>query len=82
VVYLGCSGGASEATEGVYWSVFPVLNLLLSSTFPSLPSKVELDPSLGRSTRAWNAFLDCLGRRAWSWQGFGGISRSGVSQNA
>jgi hypothetical protein len=52
------------------------------STIPSLPSKVGSDPFSGRSTRAWNAFPDCLGHGAQSWRGFGGMLRGGVSQDA
>jgi hypothetical protein len=81
-VVLGGGGGASEPAEGARWSVFPALNPSLSSTFPSLPSKVEVDPSSGRSTRLWYAFPAGLGRGARSWRCFGGILRGGVSQNA
>jgi hypothetical protein len=80
-VYLGGGGSASEGAEGMCWGMFLALNQSLSSTFLCLLSKVEFDPSSGRSIRAWNAFPDCLCHRAWSWRGFGGISHSGVGQN-
>jgi hypothetical protein len=74
----GCCGDAGgPETRG---NAFTMVVSSLPSVLSSPPSKERLFPSLGGSTRAWNAFPEALGRGARSWRCLGGISRGGVSE--